>query len=240
MSEILPGTVGATPRGCPAFSGIAAHQCRSFDLRESEPQWAAAVPTIKGGQERGPAPTNRIRCSELSYWLALTGVSTGPIYYVTILLQQPKETASFLQLLMFGLSFVFYLPVNWLPRKMGKKNLVLLAAVPLAIFGILPNAMIADIAEADGIRTGNFKAAIFFGARTFMSKMGQMFTGIVFPSLLILGMEPVHAFGVRLTAIVAMAFSALGGLLLLPYKEKEILQTLQGERSSGAQSWEKW
>jgi len=210
--------------------------------------------------------------SDLSYWLALTGISTGLIYYVTILLQQPKETASFLQLLMFALSFVFYLPVNWLARKMGKKNLllvgfafftltylfvfvlgnipfvalslqgyvlVLLAAIPLAIFGILPNAMIADIAEADGIRTGNFKAGIFFGARTFMSKMGQMFAGIVFPSLLILGMEPGHDFGVRLTAIVAMGFTVLGGLLLLPYKEREILQTLQGEQNSGFHSWEK-
>ncbi|HOO33634.1 MAG TPA: MFS transporter [Thermotogota bacterium] len=201
----------------------------------------------------------RFIVSDLSYWVALTGISTGLIYYVTILLQQPKETASFLQLVMFGISFVFYVPVNLLAKKFGKKRILMigfivytltfafvfglgkiaflsipmqgyvltfLAAIPLSIFGILPNAVIADIAEADGIRTGNFKAGIFFGARTFMSKMGQMIAGILFPSLLILGMSTENDLGVRLTAVAAICFTVLGGLLLIPYKEKEVLETL--------------
>ncbi len=201
----------------------------------------------------------RFVASDLSYWVALTGISTGLIYYVTILLKQPKETASFLQLVMFGISFLFYVPVNFLAKKFGKKKMLIfgfiiytltfafvfilgniafltaeiqgyilafLAAVPLSIFGILPNAVIADIAEADGIKTGNFKAGIFFGARTFMSKMGQMIAGILFPSLLILGMSNENDIGVRLTAVAAICFTIVGGLLLIPYKEKEVLDTL--------------
>lgn len=198
--------------------------------------------------------------SDLFYWVALTGISTCLIYYVTILLEQPKEFASFMQLLMFSLSLIFYIPVNFLARKFGKKNLlsigfllfcltyvvvfflgkmafvreslqgyllVFFASIPLAIFGILPNAMIADIAEADGRTQGNYKAAIFFGARTFMSKMGQTVAGLIFPSFLILGMSAENDFGVRLTAVIALIFALCGFLFLIPYNEKEIKKILE-------------
>lgn len=200
----------------------------------------------------------RFTLSDLAYWVSVTSISAGLIYYVTILLKQPKETASMLQLMMFALSFVFYVPTNLIAKKLGKKRLLtfaffaflatflftfmlgrmpmdmmvqgyilaLLAAIPLAIFGILPNAMIADIAEADGITTGNYKAGIFFGARTFMSKMGQSLAGIIFPSLLLLGRSVDNDLGVRLTALSAVAFLVVGLLLLLGYNEHEINATL--------------
>jgi len=207
----------------------------------------------------------RFTLSDLAYWVSLTCISTGLIYYITILLRQPKETASFLQLMMFGLSLLFYVPTNLIAKKTGKKNLLLFAfviffatfaivfflgkipgltfmgqgwllvvfaAIPLAIFGILPNAMVADIAEADGIKTGNYKAGIFFGARTFMSKMGQSVAGILFPSLLILGKSVENDLGVRLTAMAALVFLVLGILLLLAYNEKEINATLSSKKLS--------
>lgn len=200
----------------------------------------------------------RFTLSDFAYWLSLTCISTGLIYYVTVLLGQPKDTASFLQLLMFGLSLLFYVPVNLIAKKTGKKRLLIvgfiaflatfgftfmlgnlplplmtqgyilaiLAAIPLAIFGILPNAMVADIAEADGIVTGNFKAGIFFGARTFMSKMGQSAAGILFPSLLLLGRSVDNDIGIRLTAVAAFGFLIVGLILLLRYNEEEINETL--------------
>lgn len=193
--------------------------------------------------------------SDLAYWVSLTCISTGLIYYITVLLRQPKETASFLQLVMFGLSLLFYVPTNLIAKKSGKKTLlmyafiiflmtflivfflgkipllsmgqqgwllVIFAAVPLAIFGILPNAMVADIAEAEGRVSGNFKAAIFFGARTFMSKMGQSLAGILFPSLLLLGKSVENDIGVRLTSMVAVCFLLLGMVFLFLYRENEI------------------
>lgn len=197
--------------------------------------------------------------SDLAYWVSLTCISTGLIYYITILLRQPKETASFLQLLMFGLSLVFYVPTNLIAKKLGKKRLlkyafmiflltfiivfslgkipfmslgqqgyllVVCAAVPLAIFGILPNAMVADIAEADGKKNGNFKAAIFFGARTFMSKMGQSLAGILFPSLLLLGKSVDNDLGVRMTSLVAVCFLIVGMVFLFLYREHEVEEIL--------------
>ncbi len=206
----------------------------------------------------------RFTISDLAYWLSLTIISTGMIYYITVLLRQEKDTASFLQLAMFGLSLLFYVPTNLIAKKTGKKKLlvigfvifaitfgytiflgklpfdlmvqgyilIVIAAIPLAIFGILPNAIIADIAEADGIESGNFKAGIFFGARTFMSKMGQSVAGILFPSLLLLGRSIENDTGIRMTGAAALVFVILGWLLLLRYNEKQVNASLAKKESN--------
>jgi GPH family glycoside/pentoside/hexuronide:cation symporter len=198
---------------------------------------------------------------DLLYWFGLTGISLGLVYYVVILLGLPKEQASQVQLIMFLLSFIFYVPVNFIAKKTGKKKLLMvgfiifainfaflaflgkvplspyiqsyivaiLSAIPLAIFGILPNAMIADIAEAHGRETGNYKAAVFFGARTFMQKLGQTIAGLVFPSIFIWGSDQVNAVGLRISAIISMAFMILGFILLILYNEKRILKILNAE-----------
>lgn len=120
------------------------------------------------------------------------------------------------------------------------------SAFPIAAFGILPNAIVADIADADGIEHGNFKAAIFFGARTFMQKLGQSLTLFLFPIISTLSIGPatkissdaaadtvldpgtiVSVYGVRLTAIAA-AIALLGGFILfLMYDEKRVLNIIK-------------
>lgn len=213
--------------------------------------------------------------SDLAYWVAITIINTVLVYFVTVLLKLPKEFNSTLVMVMFLLSFVFYVPVNVIARKLGKKLLltvafgwfiavfvyasflglyplpaaaqgfivVVMAAVPLAIFGIVQNAIVSDIAEADGILSGDFKAGIFFGARTFMSKLGQTVAGLIIPSLLLIGADLSSAgevvvadlssggaltgtIGVRATAIVAAVFCAIGLALFLLYDEKGILAAL--------------
>ncbi|ODN30157.1 MFS transporter [Fervidobacterium thailandense] len=198
---------------------------------------------------------------DLLYWVGLTGISLGLVYYVTVLLKLPKEQASTVQLMMFLLSFLFYVPINVLARKIGKKKLLMvgfivfsadfaftallgrlplspqvqsyivavLSSIPLAIFGILPNAMVADIAEAHGRETGNYKAAVFFGARTFMQKMGQTVAGLIYPSIFILGRNEINEFGLRLSAIISLIFMVLGYVLLLFYNEAKILKVLANE-----------
>lgn len=195
---------------------------------------------------------------DLLYWVGLTGISLGLVYYVTVLLNLPKEQASQVQLIMFLLSFLFYVPVNLLAKKLGKKRLLMvgfiifaadfaftsllgtfgfspyiqsyivaiLSAIPLAIFGILPNAMVADIAEAHGRETGNYKAGVFFGARTFMQKMGQTVAGLIFPSIFIIGTNEINERGLRISAIVSLVFMILGYVLLIFYNEEKILKIL--------------
>jgi len=96
----------------------------------------------------------------------------------------------------------------------------------IAVSGILPNAVTADIAEADGITGGEFKAGIFFGARTFAYKMGQMIAALIFPSFLLLGMTVGDDLGIRLSALAGMVITVVGGLLLLRYNEREVLGIL--------------
>jgi glycoside/pentoside/hexuronide:cation symporter, GPH family len=159
--------------------------------------------------------------SDLTYWLSLTFIQTGmQPFYVTKLLGLEESTASIFMLIMFACSFAFYVPVNFIARRFGKKKILVIgfitfsisfsfvaimgrvpfidpfvqgviamvwSAIPISIFGILPNAIVADIAEYEGIRTGNYKAGIFFGARTFMQKIGQSIAKLIFPSFLLIG-----------------------------------------------------
>jgi len=216
--------------------------------------------------------------SDLAYWVAITVINSVMVYYVVVLLKLDAGYKGMLAMVMFLLSFVFYIPVNFIAQKAGKKTMLLLAfgafalvfayaaglglytlepsvqglilaacaAVPLSIFSIVQNAMVSDIAEADGKNTGNFKAGIFFGARTFMSKMGQTIAGFIIPSLLILGsskdqlqegtgelsFDSASEFGVRITALVAAAACVVGLILLIFYNEKQILRILPSEKKS--------
>ncbi|MBN2658685.1 MAG: MFS transporter [Spirochaetales bacterium] len=202
--------------------------------------------------------------SDLTYFLALTFIQTGISFYIIQLLELPKEMASTLMSVLFLMSFVFYLPVSMVARRIGKKNLLIIAfylfifswlflsfwgllplsttaqafiavvfaALPMAIFGILPNAIVADIAEADGKRTGNYKAAVYFGARTFMSKMGASVTLLIFPLISHMGgtMDGAPTItGIRATTYAAMGFLILGLILFLKYDEKSTLDLLEPE-----------
>ena len=114
--------------------------------------------------------------------------------------------------------------------------LVVLAAIALAIFGILPNAIIADIADSDAIRTGSKREAMFFGARTFMSKIGQMLAMLVFSSLLLLGKDLGNDLGIRLTGPAAGFFCIIGLVFFVFYREKYVLDALKSKNTEGKKS----
>ena len=110
-----------------------------------------------------------------------------------------------------------------------------IAAFPMALLGIIPQAIVADVAEADGIETGENREGMFFAARTFAMKWGQALAMLVFTSLAILGTTQdlksndltASEFGLRIIAIVAVVFCALGALILSLYKEKKVMQTIE-------------
>jgi len=189
--------------------------------------------------------------SDLFYWMALTSIQTGILYYVTILLQEPKENITAYLTVMFLFSFVLYYPVNILAKKLGKKILIntgyiifmlvfisiffinhtvpssifyaiiLASAIPMAIFGILPNAIIADVANKDFKASHQNKAAMYFGLRMFMMKIGIAFTTLVFPSLLYFGRSATNDFGVRLTLIFAVFVCCFGLYFFNKFKFEE-------------------
>jgi len=119
-----------------------------------------------------------------------------------------------------------FMGVLHLPSLLFAYATVAVAAIPIAIFSIIPNAIVADIAEADGIETGNFKAGMYFGVRSFETNLGISVANIMFPSLLLLGMSVKHPIGIRMSAIVSIAICIAGLFVFLLYDEKAVLRSL--------------
>ncbi len=223
----------------------------------NEPRYCAQIPSEKGSWEAVKLVFQNhnfkwFAVSDLLYWLSLTFIQMGMGYYITILLGLPPKQASLLQMVMLGASFLFYVPVNIMAHKWGKKRLMqvsflsfsavfiavafmgklsvspvvhavglgIIAALPIAIFSILPNAVVADIIDEDAILTGDHKAGQFYAVRTFMMKVGISLANLLFPSLLLLGKSSQNSTGIRLTAIVAAIFCFLGWLCFKPYRDK--------------------
>lgn len=194
--------------------------------------------------------------SDILYFIALTMFQTGLPFYIVRLLGLEETMITILFLVMTFVSFVFYIPVNIIAKKIGKKKLVvgafiffsfaffvsslsgktfipnlihgylisILAAVPMAILGILPQAMVADIAQYESAETNENREGMFFAARTFAFKMGQSVAMVFFTSLAVIGQET--GLGYRLTLLAAIIFSLLGAFVLYFYDEKEILSKI--------------
>jgi GPH family glycoside/pentoside/hexuronide:cation symporter len=139
-----------------------------------------------------------------------------------------KKTVLVWAFALFSLDFVLFalMGLVHVPSHVFAWITIVFSALPMAIFGILPNAVVADIAEADGIETGSFKAGMFFGVRTFETNLGISVANIIFPSLLTLGMTTQHPTGIRMTAIVSFFICAAGMIVFFFYNEKSVLTSL--------------
>ncbi|PKL00479.1 MAG: sodium:solute symporter [Tenericutes bacterium HGW-Tenericutes-1] len=195
--------------------------------------------------------------SDISYWLALTIFQTGLSFFVVDLLKLEEGMISTLFLAMTFVSFIFYMPVNIIAKKIGKKTLVISAfvlfalvfvftsfsglmsisttiqgyiiavgaAIPMAVLGILPQAIVADIAQVESKTTGENREGMFFAARTFSFKLGQSIAILIFTSLATIGNG--NGMGYRIALIVAVSFTILGAVILSRYNENNIIKTLE-------------
>ena len=183
----------------------------------------------------------------LLYWLAISFIQSGIIYYVTLLFKLDKSMATLFGVVSFFTSFLFYPLMAYFERKYGKKRTILtgfilflivftvvllpisgiirfwiitiLAAFPLAAFGILPNTIVADIVHENEQQTGKNQAGMFYAITAFMMKVGISLSNLIFPSLLIWGKSVDNPFGVQMTVVAALIFSGLGFWVFQKYKE---------------------
>ena len=200
--------------------------------------------------------------SDIFYWIALTMFQTGLPFFVTSLLKLPETMTTLYFVGMTALSVLFYLPVNKLTPKFGKKRMLLFAfvmfstaffytgfmgkipflsaaaqgfvlmvfaALPMAIFGILPQAMVADIAESDSVTTGSNREGMFFAARTFAFKLGQSLSMLIFTAVSTIGTGT--GAGYRVAAFGAALFCGIGAVLLVFYNENKINAVIAGMQS---------
>ena len=114
---------------------------------------------------------------------------------------------------------------------------VIIAAFPMALLGIIPQSIVADVAEEDSIQTGENRQGMFFAARTFAMKLGQSIAMLAFTSLAIIGVDRTAEMlqsnditpsntGLMIVGIVAVVFCVLGGIVLMFYNEKKVMEAI--------------
>ena len=190
--------------------------------------------------------------SDCIYWVALTFIQSGIVYYITVLLRLDKNLISSFTPVVLILLLALYYPVMRLAVRYGKKQLLqisfllfafaygfvallgklplstntqallLLAIIlfPMGVFSILPNAVVADIADKDAQKTGDHKAGMFFGIRILIMKLGVAVANMSFSWLLLLGKSTDNDLGIRLTAALAMLGCLAGFAIFRNYKEE--------------------
>jgi GPH family glycoside/pentoside/hexuronide:cation symporter len=71
--------------------------------------------------------------ADFTYFIAITLIISGLLYFVTVLLGLPETLGNKLVITMVLVSFIFYPVVNYLAKKIGKKIIVILSLSFLAI-----------------------------------------------------------------------------------------------------------
>ena len=132
-------------------------------------------------------------------------------------------------------AFIGIIGTTVIPGVVYGAVICVIAAFPMALLGIIPQSIVADVAEADGVETGENREGMFFAARTFAMKFGQSLAMLVFTSLAIIGTTQntdsnditASVTGMIIVGFVAVAFCVLGAVILGFYNEKKIMSTIE-------------
>ena len=193
--------------------------------------------------------------SDFSYYMALSIITSGLLYFITVLLKLPQSIGGPLMGLMVIVSICFYPLVTWLTKKIGKKPiilfsfgllslifvtiyflgrlpfspiiqlyaLVLSASFPLASLGILPNAILGDIAQIDAKETGENREGMFFAVKYLFVKIGQTLGIALFTFLTIYGKDPGNDYGLRLNGICGFVLCVGAIAFFSRFREQKVV-----------------
>lgn len=195
--------------------------------------------------------------SDFSFYIALSIISSGLLFFVTVLLGLPGSDGGKFMSTMVIFSLVFYPFINYAAKRFGKKPLVLIAfgilslifvtiyflgrlpfspatqmytlmicaSFPLAALGILPNAILADIAEKDTIETGENHEGMFFAVKYLFVKLGQTLGIAIFAMFTVYGKDPGSDYGLRLNGVVGFILCTLALFFFSRFKENKTTNT---------------
>jgi GPH family glycoside/pentoside/hexuronide:cation symporter len=190
--------------------------------------------------------------SDFSFYMSLSIISSGLLFFVTVLLHLPASMGGLLMGIMVLVSLLFYPLVNSLSKRLGKKPvilfsfalmslifvaiyflgkfsfspklqiyaLVLCASFPLASLGILPNAILAEIAEKDAEDTGENREGMFYAVRYLFVKLGQTFGIALFAFLTVYGKDPGNDLGLRLNGLCGFALCVTAFIFFSRFRER--------------------
>jgi GPH family glycoside/pentoside/hexuronide:cation symporter len=190
--------------------------------------------------------------SDFTYYMALSIISSGLLYFLTVLLGLSESEGGPLLGIMVLVSLLFYPLINYLSKKIGKKPIVLFslsllslvfiafyflgkfpfsphvqiyvillaASFPLASLGILPTAILAEIAQEDAIRTKENREGMFFAVKYLFVKLGQTFGVALFAFLTVYGKDPGHDYGLRLNGLCGCVLCLLAVGFFSRFRER--------------------
>ncbi len=118
--------------------------------------------------------------------------------------------------------FIFFLGKLPMPPKTQIYLFALLASFPVAVLGIIPYAIIAEIAQLDGLKTGLRKEGMYFAVRNFFYKLGMTVGIMSFTIMTLWGKDPGDDLGIRLNGLIGCVFCIIAGLTFLLFKERDI------------------
>ena len=138
---------------------------------------------------------------------------------------------------MFAVAFLvsaFAGMITIIPNEIYGYIICVLVGVPLSVLGVIPQAIVADIAESDCIETGENRDAMFYAARTFAFKMGQSIAMIIFTSLAVVGQRTEindlgekiitnTGTGYRISLMIALLLCLLAMAVIMLYKEDVVM-----------------
>jgi len=127
--------------------------------------------------------------SDIFYWIGLTMFQTGIPYFVKELIGLPETWQGLLLVLMTAVSVLFYIPINVITKRFGKKKILLLAFMLFTI--------VFAFTAFSGMFQGNDENVINFFGEVPLYKLVQ---GLV---LVIFGALPLAIFGILPQAMVA-------------------------------------
>ena len=149
-----------------------------------------------------------------STFLAIGFITSFILYYpVNLLVKRVgKRTIILSAFVVFCLVFALTALVPILPggKQLAFYSIALLSAYPLAVFGIVPNALIADFVHQHEASTGRQQAGMFYAVRNFMTKVGISLALLLFPSFLLLGKSQEAPTGVLTSAWAACLICIIG------------------------------
>lgn len=131
----------------------------------------------------------------------------------------------------FLFAAIFFLGWIPLPAVVQIFLLGLVAAIPIAVLGVLPNSILSDIAALDARQNACSQAGMYFAARAFLTKLGTSVAIMVFASLTNFGKDVGNDMGIRLSGIVGLIFAIAAIVCFAFYKEHEVLAGESGHDS---------
>ncbi len=106
-------------------------------------------------------------------------------------------------------------------------------ALPFAILSVMPQWILADIAEHSARTGGEAQAAMFYATRTFLQKLATTLGVVMFALLLQFGRDVGDDLGVRLTGVGGAFLYLVAAVLFSQYDEARLQRELAAATQAG-------